>query len=1017
MIAAFAVPLLLLVTGAGLGALSSTNKARAASQQAVLALAAEASVQAVQGLQAERAYAALAVLGVPGAGLPAALIGLSPAAAGLPQSPDQLEGLTDQALATFASAAESADKVASAPFAAVPPGAIGNARADWGTSPRQAAAELGSAHLLALENRTYGAYTTIIGELIGSDEAAALIVSDETVRSGVEALAASLSYTEAQWSAFQDLVLAAPLSGHALSLQVEQAQQDLGAARTWYQQLELLATGPYAGSVAPSVGQAPPTQAIDHGLTPSGQVGNLLSAVEALSGHAPTKSVTSAPVSSAEAEIASTLTQRATSLRQSASLEEKLMLLLDGAGIVAGLLLVLLVSRSVARPLVDLVRQAEELATTALPATVHTILEAGSETTPEVPSITVNSNDEVADMARALDAVNKTAVQLALGQAELRHNLAEAFVNLGRRNQNLVTRQLEYLSEIELKEADPDSLEELFRLDHLATRMRRNAESLLILAGSGPARQWAQGVPAMDVARAASAEVEDYKRLRLHHFDAAMVIGAVTTDLVHILAELIENSLTFSPPASTVDIYGRFLEGAYVIVIVDSGIGMSAEDLETANRRLAGEDKESKVPGRYLGHFVAGKLAERHGITISLQASHSGGVVARVKLPIDVIEEPVADLSAQAELPIGLGSTPPTVAPRHPSGKPLAAGLQELGNLSTTHLLRSEEPTAEIEASAVASPSEAPEVPPPTEHGPVEATEQAAGLSEQTATAFFRAPGAGRARLPDSAKGDAEQGATTSDVPSATSSGETSPLGPPGGQEARWDPLAARPASAPGTFWTAPKVADPIRPSSGTRPGTDHGRPRPAAPPTPDLGIMSPLAATNAIGRSAKSAGGTGAAPIGPPPAQPASGAGEGSAPASTLPASTASDNGAGGAATAAGGAWDILHSPHAEAGALPKPAHTPDPPMGLRSMPGPLPTIGPAAQARSTAEGLRKLTRRVPGAALEHEDGSLRRATPTSTARNPLGVTGALSQYLSATSNEARHNKDEEAEKEQDAQ
>ena len=179
-------------------------------------------------------------------------------------------------------------------------------------------------------------------------------------------------------------------------------------------------------------------------------------------------------------------------------------------------------------------------------------------------------------MARALDAVNKTAVELATGQAALRRNLSDAFVNLGRRNQNLVTRQLEYISEIELKEADPESLEELFRLDHLATRMRRNAESLLILAGSGPARQWSAAVPAMDVARAASAEVEDYKRLRLHHFDPAMMTGAVTTDLVHIMAELVENALTFSPPGSPVDVYGRFLEGGYVIVIVDSGIGMSA---------------------------------------------------------------------------------------------------------------------------------------------------------------------------------------------------------------------------------------------------------------------------------------------------------------------------------------------------------------------------------------------------------------------------------------------------------
>ena len=194
--------------------------------------------------------------------------------------------------------------------------------------------------------------------------------------------------------------------------------------------------------------------------------------------------------------------------------------------------------------------------------------------------------------------------------------------------------------------------------------MRRNAESLLILAGSGPARQWSAAVPAMDVARAASAEVEDYKRLRLHHFDPAMMTGAVTTDLVHIMAELVENALTFSPPGSPVDVYGRFLEGGYVIVIVDSGIGMSAEDLDLANHRLGGEGSESEVPGRYLGHFVAGRLAARHGIAISLQSSHSGGLVARVKIPASLIEEPVPDLSAVAEVRSAL---PPSYEPAAPA--------------------------------------------------------------------------------------------------------------------------------------------------------------------------------------------------------------------------------------------------------------------------------------------------------------------------------------------------------------
>jgi hypothetical protein len=236
--------------------------------------------------------------------------------------------------------------------------------------------------------------------------------------------------------------------------------------------------------------------------------------------------------------ISSTLSQTGTAQ------DEKEAVALAAVGLAAallGLVLVIRVSRAVSRPLADLANQAEHLANVSLPAAVQAILDADATggQLPEVPKVRVGDIEEVAGVAIALEALNKTAVELASGQAALRRNLSDAFVNLGRRNQNLVTRQLEYITEIELKEADPTSLEELFRLDHLATRMRRNAESLLILAGSGPARHWNASVPVMDVARAASAEVEDYKRLRLHHFDPAMVTGIVTTDLVHILAELI----------------------------------------------------------------------------------------------------------------------------------------------------------------------------------------------------------------------------------------------------------------------------------------------------------------------------------------------------------------------------------------------------------------------------------------------------------------------------------------------
>jgi signal transduction histidine kinase len=291
----------------------------------------------------------------------------------------------------------------------------------------------------------------------------------------------------------------------------------------------------------------------------------------------------------------------------------------------------------------ELASQVEELLSGAVPAALQAALDNPGATPPALPVLDDCGSEDLARLATSFQRLAAAAVELAADQAGQRQMSSEAFLNLGRRNQNLVTRQLEYISELELGEADPETLDKLFRLDHLATRMRRNAESLLILAGSGPAGHWDAPVPAMDIARAASALVEDYKRLRLHHFDPAVVSGPVTTDLVHILAELLENSLTFSPPASPVDVYGRYLEGGYVIVIADVGIGMSDDDLATANRRLSGESTERELPGRYLGHFVAGRLAARHGISVSLQPSQSGGLVARIKVPSSLVQDTPAE--------------------------------------------------------------------------------------------------------------------------------------------------------------------------------------------------------------------------------------------------------------------------------------------------------------------------------------------------------------------------------------
>jgi hypothetical protein len=240
-------------------------------------------------------------------------------------------------------------------------------------------------------------------------------------------------------------------------------------------------------------------------------------------------------------------------------------------------------------------------------------------------------------------------LDLAVEQAVLRRNIADSFVNLGRRNQNLLGRQLDFITELESNETNPDTLSNLFRLDHLATRMRRNAESLLVLAGIEPPRKWAAPVRLSDVIRAALGEVEDYQRVTVRGVEPATIVGAAAADLAHLLAELIENALVFSPPDQVVDIRGRSRPDGYTLAIIDSGLGMTAADIEAANRRLAGEESFTVAPSKYLGHYVAGNLAARHGIVVHLDNSPGNGVTATVSIPLGLL---TADAAIDEQPPV-----------------------------------------------------------------------------------------------------------------------------------------------------------------------------------------------------------------------------------------------------------------------------------------------------------------------------------------------------------------------------
>ena len=307
-----------------------------------------------------------------------------------------------------------------------------------------------------------------------------------------------------------------------------------------------------------------------------------------------------------------------------------------------------LVSRSITRPLRSLTRQATVMADHRLPEAVLDILDTplGEDVeVPEVEPVAVQTRDEVSDVAEALNTVQDSALDLAVEQAVLRRNIADSFVNLGRRNQNLLGRQLDFITELETNETSPDTLSNLFRLDHLATRMRRNAESLLVLAGVEPSRKWAAPVRLTDVIRAALGEVEDYQRVTVRGVEPATIVGAAAADLAHLLAELIENALVFSPPDQIVDIRGRNRHDGYTLAVIDSGLGMPAADVEAANRRLAGEESFTIAPSKYLGHYVAGNLAARHDITVHLDNSPGNGITATVRLPASLLttDSPVED--------------------------------------------------------------------------------------------------------------------------------------------------------------------------------------------------------------------------------------------------------------------------------------------------------------------------------------------------------------------------------------
>ncbi|HEY6533639.1 MAG TPA: HAMP domain-containing protein, partial [Acidimicrobiales bacterium] len=304
--------------------------------------------------------------------------------------------------------------------------------------------------------------------------------------------------------------------------------------------------------------------------------------------------------------------------------------------LVLGLLLIALtvvLYRSIRRPLRKVSDRSRHVAQDELPGIVELMRTNPDAEVPEIEPIEATSKDEIGELVEAFNEMSGTAIQLAGEQAASRRNVGDMFMNLGRRNQKLLNRMLKDLSELERTQEDADTLAALYGIDHLATRMRRNAESLLVLAGADQARRWKEPISSGDVVRAALSEVENYERVIIDDDGTYKIAGDYVADLAHLLAELIENALVFSPPTSSVQVVTRMTERGFVIAILDSGVGMSDERLTEANARIASAADEYETPSSFLGHFVVGRIAARRGLEVALLEGPAGGLAARVMVP------------------------------------------------------------------------------------------------------------------------------------------------------------------------------------------------------------------------------------------------------------------------------------------------------------------------------------------------------------------------------------------------
>ncbi|WP_370967388.1 ATP-binding protein [Amycolatopsis sp. cg9] len=325
-----------------------------------------------------------------------------------------------------------------------------------------------------------------------------------------------------------------------------------------------------------------------------------------------------------------------TNLARSDALRDAALVL---ASLLGALAIALAVARSVVAPIRRLHAAALDTARRRLPGTIDRIRQGEDVDWRATPPLPVDSEEEVGQLARAFDDMHRQAVRLAVGeQAEMRIQVSEMFMTLSRRSQSLVELQLSVIEDLEADEQDPQRLAELFQIDHIATRLRRNGENLQVLAGGRPVRRETGPVATVELLRAATSEVKDYQRITLGNAPRGSVQAEAAADVVHILAELLENAIRSSPPDQQVVLTAdRGFDGGVLVEVVDTGLGMTREDLEAANARLAAGASVSPETTRRMGLFVVSRLAASHGITVRLRPTTtrtaSAGITASVHVP------------------------------------------------------------------------------------------------------------------------------------------------------------------------------------------------------------------------------------------------------------------------------------------------------------------------------------------------------------------------------------------------